>query len=67
MTSTQPKEIDVYTVVIPGQHRIRVTQQGEWYTVRYGHSTKNFSNLLLAVAEAESCTVHALTCNGELD
>lgn len=56
----------VLKVVVLGQHDVIVRHHmpNDTYTVTYGAEHKRFPSLMQALAEYESCVVHAVTCAG---
>lgn len=58
----------ILKVSIPEQHDVTlyVDRTGR-YKVSYGQQVTGFGTMMQAIAEYESCVVHALTCNGEMD
>lgn len=58
----------ILRVTVPGQCAVVVQKHGKrTFSVTYGLQVKTFPSLMLAIAEYESCVVHALTCNGQFD
>lgn len=60
--------MEILRTTVPGQHEVIVQQIGvSYYRVIYGKEVTTFSSLMAAIAEAESCVVHAVACNGLFD
>jgi len=55
----------VLSVSIPGQPDITITDYFTCFIVQYGEQRSSCPTIMHAIAEYESCVVHALTCAGE--
>ena len=62
------KDKVIYRVTIDGQHDVTITRTASGaFIVQYGVMRKLYRDVWRAVAEAESCAIHALTCAGYTD